>query len=216
MSGGTPIDIATWARAPQYRLFRGFQHPHYATTVRMDVTALMAAKAAHGVSPYRGCLFAIGNGLNAVPELRVRFKGDVVTQNERVGLSMTVPRADGTFGFGYLEFDADFDRFDAAAMAEIARARTAAIEPDKDGRNDLAYLSCTPWLDYVSITNAMPSPEDCIPRIGWGKIVPEGGGRFAMSMTIEVHHAIADGLHVGMFFDAVKTTLDGFPLTRSA
>jgi chloramphenicol O-acetyltransferase type A len=203
------IDIATWARAPQYNLFRHFERPHYATTVRMDVTALMAAKSAHGVSPYRGCLYAIAAGIHAVPALCTRFKGDVVTQYDRIDLSMTVPRDDGSFGFGYLAFDPDFAVFDAAAMAEITRARTAPVEPDKDGRNDLAYLSCTPWLDYVSITNAMPSSDDCIPRIGWGKIVPEGD-RFAMSMTIEVHHAIADGLHVGEFFAGAQEALDRF------
>ncbi|MEX3017437.1 CatA-like O-acetyltransferase [Gymnodinialimonas hymeniacidonis] len=205
------IDLATWPRAAQYALFRNFQSPHYATTVRMDVTALMAAKAANGTSPYRGSLYAIGYGLHAVPELRTRFRGDVVTLYDRIALSMTVPRDDGSFGFGYLDYDPDFAAFDKAAQAEITRARTAPIEPDKDGRNDLAYLSCTPWLDYVSITNAMPSPEDCIPRIGWGKIVPEGT-RYSMSMTVEVHHAIADGLHIGRYFEAVQTALDGFAL----
>ncbi len=206
---GHNIDIDTWERAPQYKLFRGFDHPHYATTVRMDVTALMVAKADHGVSPYRGSLHAIGTGVHAVPELCTRFNGDVVTRYDRINMSMTVPRKDGSFGFGYLAHDPDFARFDAAALDEIARARTAEVEPDRDGRKDLVYLSCTPWLDYVSITNAMPSAEDCIPRIGWGKIVREGD-RHVMSMTIEVHHAIADGLHVGQFFDAVQTALDGF------
>lgn len=209
------IDINTWTRAPQYKLFRNFEKPHYATTVRMDVTALMAAKTARGVSPYRGSLYAIAAGLHDVPALRTRFKGDVVTQYDRIDLSMTVPRADGSFGFGYLAFDPDFAAFDAAAKGEIDRARTAPVEPDKDGRNDLAYLSCTPWLDYVSITNAMPSREDCIPRIGWGKIVADRD-RFVMSMTIEVHHAIADGLHVGAFFDATQSTLNALPLDGSS
>ena len=206
---GRQIDIDTWERAPQYQLFRGFQHPHFATTVRINVTALMAAKAARGVSPYRACLHAIGTGIHAVPALCTRFRGDVVTQYDQIALSMTVPRDDGSFGFGYLEYTPNFETFDAAARAEVARARVAEVEPDKDGRVDLAYLSCTPWLDYVSITNAMPSPEDCIPRIGWGKIVEESGGH-AMSMTIEVHHAIADGLHVGQFFEAVQKALDQF------
>ncbi|MBF9042569.1 chloramphenicol acetyltransferase [Rhodobacterales bacterium HKCCE4037] len=203
------IDIDTWERAPQYRLFRGYQRPHFATTARMDVTVLMAARAARGISPYRGSLYAIATGLHAVPALCLRFDGDTLTQHDRIALSMTVPREDGTFGFGYLDFDPDFTAFDAAAQAEIARARTAPVEPDKDGRKDLAYLSCMPWLDYVSITNAMPSPEDCIPRVSWGKIVTEGD-RFAMSMTIEVHHAIADGRHVGQFFEAVQIALDRF------
>ena len=203
------LDLENWPRAPQYRLFRGFDRPHYATTARMDVSAVMAAKTARGLSPYRACLYAIGTGIHAVPELRTRFKGDVVTLYDRIDLSMTVPRTDGTFGFGYLAFDPDFAVFDAAALRAIDIARTGKFEPDRGGHNNLAYLSCMPWLDYVSITNAMPSAEDCIPRISWGKIV-EDGGRWSMAMTIEVHHAIADGAHVGAYFSAVQEALHGF------
>ena len=206
--GKREIDLDTWARAPQYRLFRGFERPHYATTARLDVSALMAAKA-DGLSPYRACIYAIGVGLHAVPELRTRFIDDVVTEHERLALSMTVPRADGAFGFGYVEFNPDFATFDPVCSAAIENARTGPIEPNRMEGNGLAYLSCMPWLDYTSITNAMPSSEDCIPRISWGKIMPKGDG-FDMAMTIEVHHAIADGVHIGTYFEAVQMALNAF------
>ena len=72
--------------------------------------------------------------------------------------------------------------------------------------DDLAYLSCMPWLDYTSINNALPGPDDCIPRITWGKIV-ERDGRWEMAMTLEVHHALVDGAQVGAYFAAVQDAL---------
>ena len=66
-----------------------------------------------------------------------------------------------------------------------------------------------PWLDYTAINNALPGPQDCIPRVTWGRIV-DHGGRFDMAMTLEVHHALVDGAQVGAYFAAVQDALRAF------
>ena len=203
----TVIDQATWPRAGLYAHFRKFDRPHYATTVRLDVSGLMQAKG-RGVSVYRGCLYAIGAGLHAVPELRMRFCDDVVVFHEAVLLSMTVPTEDGSFNFAYVPFAPDFTTFDEKARQLIAQATGADLEPDQAG-DAVAYMSCQPWLDYTSINNAMQGPDDCIPRVSWGKIVPKGKGH-EVAMTLEVHHALVDGAHVGAYFAAAQAALDGF------
>ncbi len=200
------IDLATWPRAAQFRLFRTYQQPHYATTTRLDVTRLMARKA-DGVSPYRACLYAIGTGLQAVPELCMRFRDETVIAHDMVTLSMTVPTEAGSFGYGYVPYVSDFAAFDAQAQTLIAQvAKGGVLDANSGERDDLAYLSCMPWLDYTSINNALPGPEDCIPRVTWGKIVDQGG-RFDMAMTLEVHHALVDGAQVGAYFGAVQEAL---------
>ena len=202
------IDIETWARAPQYRLFRPFARPHYAVTVRQDVTRLVKTRKPQGVSVYRACLFAIGAGLDAVPALKQSFKGDVVTQHDAVSISMTVPRPDGTYGLGYLPFDASFDRFDAMAKEHIDAVRDSTeFQPFAAIEGAVAYVSCLPWFDFTSLDHALPSAEDCIPRVAWGKIVPEGDC-WRMAMSAQVHHALVDGAHLGSFFETVQTTLN--------
>ena len=200
------IDLATWPRATQFHLFRSYQQPHYATTTRLDVTHVMARKAA-GVSPYRACLYAIGAGLHAVPELRMRFRDDVVLAHDMVTLSMTVPTEAGSFGYAYVPFLADFASFDMQAKILIDQVANGGVLHANTGeRDDLAYLSCMPWLDYTAINNALPGPDDCIPRVSWGKIVAKDG-RWDMAMTLEVHHALVDGAQVGAYFDAVQAAL---------
>ena len=90
--GEKTIDLATWPRADQYRLFRSYDRPHYAITSRLDVTPLMGVA---DLSKYRACLYAIGAGIAAVPELRMRFRGDQVVLHDTVELSMTVPLGSG-------------------------------------------------------------------------------------------------------------------------
>ena len=97
--------------------------------------------------------------------------------------------------------------FDAQAKTLIDDvARGGALKANNGERDDLAYLSCMPWLDYTAINNALPGPDDCIPRVSWGKIVAKDG-RWDMAMTLEVHHALVDGAQVGAFFDAVQAAL---------
>lgn len=200
------IDLETWPRATQFHFFRTYQQPHYATTARLDVTHLMARKA-DGMSPYRGCLFAIGAGLHRVPELCMRFRADQVVAHDMITLSMTVPTDVGSFGYAYVPFVADFAAFEGQAKVLIdAVAAGNTLDANSGERDDLAYLSCMPWLDYSSINNALPGPDDCIPRITWGKFV-ERDGRWDMAMTLEVHHALVDGAQVGAYFEAVQGAL---------
>ena len=204
-----PVDLATWPRAAQFRFFRTYDRPHYAVTSRLDVTAVMARKAT-GLSPYRACLHAIGVGIHAVPELCMRFRGENVVRHDMITLSMTVPTQAGSFGYAYVPFVADFTSFDLQAKALIDRTAAGAdLAPNDGERDDLAYLSCMPWLDYTAINNALPGPQDCIPLVTWGRIV-DHGGRFDMAMTLEVHHALVDGAQVGAYFAAVQDALRAF------
>lgn len=207
---GRPVDLATWPRAETFRFFRGFERPHFATTSRVDVSAVMAARAANGLSPFRATLHAIGEGLHAVPDLRTRFRGDAVTIYERLRLSPTIAMADGGFRYAYLYWEPDWPAFDREAEAAIAEVRRGgALNPDTGATDDVAYLSCMPWLDYTAVHNALPGRDDCIPRVTWGKIVPKGAG-YDMALTIEVHHALVDGRQVGDFFAATAVALARF------
>ncbi len=200
------VDLETWPRSAQFHFFRTYRKPHYAVTARMDVSHVMARKA-NGISPYRSCLYAIGTGLHAVPELCMRFRGNQVVRHDMVTLSMTVPTHAGSFGYAYVPYISDFAAFDAQAKALIDEvAAGGALQANSGERDDLAYLSCMPWLDYTSINNALPGPDDCIPRVTWGRFVQQGD-HWDMAMTLEVHHALVDGEQVGAYFAAVQNAL---------
>ncbi|GAB4355308.1 MAG: chloramphenicol acetyltransferase [Oricola sp.] len=204
------IDLATWPRAETFRYFRTFQRPHYAITARIDVTRLVGELKPAGVSAYRACIHAIGTGIHAVPELRTRFRGDTVVEHDRVALSMTVPRPDGSYAYGYVPFDPDWRVFDPLCARAIAEAaERGGLGANEGARDDVAYLSCLPWLDFTGLTHVMPGPDECIPRVSWGRFAEDGNGRHSVAVTAEVHHALVDGRHLGLFFEAVQRAVDG-------
>lgn len=206
------IDPASWSRIETYRWFRRYARPHYAVTCRVDVSRLMRARRDSGRSPYIGCLHAIGHGLHAVPELRVRFRPNgKVVQHDRVALSFTVPLDNGGFGYSYQPYLEHFAAFDAAVRDTIARVKRSESLDGNSGRTDaVAYLSCLPWLDFTALDHAVPGPDDCIPRVSWGKIVPRPGQQdgYDMALNMQVHHAVTDGAHIGQFVEAVQAALD--------
>ncbi len=204
---GHPVDLDAWDRADQFRFFRTFDRPHYATTVRMDVTTLMSKRKSLGLSPFRHTIWAIGAGLHAVPELCMRFKGDAVTRFDRLLLSPTIPLDNGDFRYTYMAWNPDRARFDPHAAEKMEEVRAGVPLNANDGTiEDVAYLSCLPWLDYTALDNALPHANDCIPRVSWGKIVPKTDG-FDMAMSLQVHHALVDGLQVARFFEATEEAL---------
>lgn len=204
---GTAIDLGIWPRAQTYHFFRGFERPHYAITTRIDVTKLMEKRAVLGMSTFRSSLWAIGKGINDTPALRLRFKGDTVTRHDSVVMSPAIDAGDGTFRYCYIPWLDDFTAFDAQTATLIEQAKASSSLDALMDQDDVAFLSCLPWLDYTSLDNALPHAEDCTPRISWGKIVGKGDS-FDMAMTLQSHHALVDGRDVADFFAATQNAFD--------
>jgi chloramphenicol O-acetyltransferase type A len=74
-------------------------------------------------------------------------------------------------------------------------------------RDDVVYHTTLPWFSFTSFAHARtPGRGDSIPRIVFGKFVNEGE-RKLMPISIEVHHALMDGLHVGRYLGRLEEVL---------
>ena len=146
-----------------------------------------------------------------MPALKIRFVGSRVLEYDAISLSATVPRPGDTFGYAYIPYFEDWSLFDESCKAIIDEtARGADLGANTGQRHDLAYLSCLPWIDFTALDNALPGPDDCIPRISWGKFVESADGSWSCPVAVQVHHALVDGLQVGQFFDAAQKCLNRF------
>jgi len=116
---------------------------------------------------------------------------------------------DETFSFCYFENCADVFEFDErgrAAVEKYKRLKTFDVESE---RIDLVYYSVIPWVAFTSFKNAMRLDERAtIPRLVFGKMFDEQG-RKKLPHSVEVHHAVIDGLHVGRYFTALQEKLSG-------
>ena len=100
------------------------------------------------------------------------------------------------------------EQFCAAAKAR-SEAQTHFLDQDDKELDALIYFSCVPWLDLTALTNERDfDRDDNIPRIAWGKYVPDGTGRETLGMSVEVNHRFLDGVHLGKFYQALQASID--------
>jgi chloramphenicol O-acetyltransferase type A len=207
MSG--PIDLRKWKRRDHYLWFRKYEQPFFSVTVDVDVTAAWNASRRRAESSFfLTSLFLMLNAANAVEAFRLRLRPRGVWRHDRIAVGPTIMRPDETFGFVRLEPAATLREFASLGRTVIAAAEgQSGLVSNRLVGDDIVFQSVLPWLRFTSATNALPGKGDSIPRIVFGRCVREGK-RMRMPVSVEVHHALVDGLDVARFFEHFAANLD--------
>jgi chloramphenicol O-acetyltransferase type A len=205
----TYLDLESWPRRPHFDFFRSYESPFWDVCTNVDVTALAArCRGENGPSFAPAAIYFSLRAANAVENLRYRLRGDRVLVHERIHGSSTILRPNETFGFAYFDFLDRYPDFEKAARREIEAVKTGAtLDEAGGGRDDLIYYSVLPWIHFTSFQHARRrDPEDSVPRIVFGRHRAYGE-RLLMPVSLSLHHALADGLHAGRFFEYFEREL---------
>ena len=125
-----------------------------------------------------------------------------------IHLSPTIGREDGTFGFGFFEYDADLEVFIQNAEKEIERVKnsTGLSFSENIGRLDLIRYSALPWFAFSEMKHTVSFGRgDSVPRISTGKLIKENGV-YLLPISISGHHALMDGRNVAELIEKLETT----------
>ena len=202
------IEFTNPHRKKHFEFFNAMNHPHFNVTVPVDITAFMASVKSHGMSFSYSFIYFLSRTANEIKEFRWRIRGDDVVEHEVVHPSFTV-NTDETdvFSFCTVPFSPDVQNFISKARAVSEAMRADPSIEDEEGRDDFLFLSALPWLRFTSMQHAMQEhPGDCVPRISWGKFY-ETEGRTMIPVSVQVHHALVDGRHVGAYFELLEKQL---------
>lgn len=206
----TELDLDRWPRRAHFDFFRAFESPFFNVCVHLDATALWRrSRAPAGPSFALACFWLALRAANDQEPFRLRIRGDAVIVHEVIHGGTTALRDDDTFGFTYFDFDRDFARFAAGARASLAAARAGRRLEPRDQDDALIHFSVMPWIAFTSIAHARRfGREDSVPKVVFGR-AHEAEGGVRLPVSIEVHHAVMDGLHVGRYLDALQAGLAG-------
>lgn len=201
------IELEAWPRREHFQRFRGFNHPHFGMCANVDVTAFYPAVKQRGASFTVALVYVLARAANAIPEFRYRIRGDQVIEHEVVRPSITLLTGEDLFSFcsfEYLEGFAEFAARAAETMASVKAHPTVADEPG----DDMLFMTAIPWVSFTSFQHPMRlHPADSVPRFAWGKIFEEGESR-KMPLSVQGHHALMDGIHVGRYYLHVQDDLN--------
>lgn len=200
------LDIEHWPRREVFNLFREYDNPFFNVTANVDVTALLdLARATESVSFAIAYHFLSLKAANEIEPFRYRLRGDQVIIHERIHGASTLLLDNQSFKFYHFAFAEDFEQFQTGAKAALARARATADSLDNQpARDDLIYYSVLPWISFTSFSHARKwDRQESIPKVVFGKYFNEGQA-VKMPLSVEVHHALMDGVHVGQYFQKVQ------------
>jgi len=198
-------------RQKHFAFFNQMNHPHFNIVANVDITDLMAFIKKEKISFTAVVLFLVSKTANAIPEFRWRIRGSQVVEHEAVHPSLTVTtKVSDTFSFCYVDYTPRFvDFYQAFVLAKKEMEESPSFEDPPD-RDDFLFLSAIPWVSFTGFQHAMSyHPVDSIPRMVWGKYFEEQG-RLKMPVSVQAHHALMDGRHMGQYFELLQELMDGF------
>ena len=204
------LDLDRWSRRAAFDFFRTFDSPFFNVTVRVDVGALVAATESAGVPFTPAATYLALRAANGTEPFRYRLDGDRVLVHDVVHGTATELAEGERLAFTYTDYAPTFDAY----LGNVRAARQALKDTDggpmdaRPERTDLLYFSSLPWISFTAFSHAKRfDAQDSVPRVVFGRY-ERRDGRLEMPVSVEVHHALMDGLHVSHFFERLQALLD--------
>jgi chloramphenicol O-acetyltransferase type A len=202
------LDVANWSRRELFEFFSGYTNPYFNVCARVDVTGLVAlARSRPGVRVSLALHYFALRVANEVEPFRYRLKDGGVFVYDVTHGGTTVLLPNESFAFAYFDYRPDFGEFVAGAGSAVDAVREGSGPLRPTMRDDVIYFTSLPWITFTSFAHARKQGRgDSIPRIVFGKFAEEGR-RLMLPISVEVHHALMDGLHVGRFLNRLQEAL---------
>jgi chloramphenicol O-acetyltransferase type A len=203
------IDIDNWDRKDLFNIYSGNDFPYIILGANIDVTNLHRYAKENNLSFYFAMVFAANQIANRITNYRYRFtdgKPFLVDYNRAVLTHLQ----SGSDAFVLIETERtddikEFCRRTAEKAQEPVESRGFGGLP---GKSDTIIYSVIPWVNFtVLIRTIAKDGVDCAPKISWGKYV-ESGTQLSMPLSLQVHHGLMDGYHVGLYFNQLQEYLD--------
>lgn len=207
------LDFNDNERLNTYTWFKSFSNSTYGVNVKLDVTKLVKLTKERNESFFINILFIIMKGLNNTPELRMRLIDDKPYIFDDINPAFTVMTKAGAFENVRFENTNNYKEFYKIAkeLIDETKNKEKLIKNDYNPDNTFNeyYITCTPWLDFVSLTHPIPDDKSSqtVPRVCWGKYT-DNNGKYELTLNITVSHIFVDGYPLSQTFAKIQELLD--------
>lgn len=201
------IDLENWNRKEHFEFFSAFDDPFFGVTASIDFTHTYRRCKEEQKSFFLFSVHFLLQCINETDAFKLRIEDGKVVRYDVIHLSPTIGREDGTFGFGFFEYDAAIDVFIRNAEKEIERVKKSRglSFSDHTGRSDVIRYSALPWFVFSEMKHAVSfGRSDSAPRISTGKLIREGD-RYLLPISVSGHHGLMDGRNVAELIEKLET-----------
>lgn len=196
------IDLTQYTRRSMFEAFRDRQFPCFSTTCNIEITDLKRWTAAKNHTFFITMSYVISRAVNGIPELRHRLIEGDIYEFEKVDPGYTVLLQDNTFSFCDAVYFENFGKYYDCARQKIEEVKQRPDSSTGD-KNHMFFITNIPWFSFTSFTHPYEKQYGTIPIITLGKYFQQGE-HLLLPLSIQVHHGVVDGFHVGLFYQAVN------------
>jgi chloramphenicol O-acetyltransferase type A len=202
------LDVTTWARRDVFEFFLGFDKPYFNICTRLDITGLLSLLSDRpDVSVMLAYHYFALRAANEIEPFRYRLRDGKVIIHDVIHGGTTVMLPNENFTLAYFDYDPNFENFIAPAERAVKEALSGdgAFRPNPS--DNRIHFTTLPWVSFTSFSHARNwGREDSIPKVAFGKFIRENE-RTLLPFSVEVHHALMDGLHVGRYVSRLEELL---------
>ena len=207
------IDIKNWSRKGHFEFFHRMDYPQYNICMDIDVSNFIEYTRRNDLSFYYSMIFATTSVINRIDNFRYRIREDEVVLHEKIHPSFTDMNKDANddlFKMVTVDMHDDIFKFEKTAK-NTSTDQNEYFKMDKlTGRDDLIYITSIPWISFTHISHTISlNKNDSVPRISWGKYYKQGS-KILLPFSVQVNHALVDGLHIGKYVDMLQVFIDNF------
>lgn len=203
------INTQKWARWEHFKHFYNEAPCTIHMSDDIDVTELKKACEERNLSFYISFVYAVCRTVNSHDEFKMTVVDSPETEfplpatYDSVNPAHNVFHKDTeTYTTTYTLWKDSFSEFYENCLEDIERAKRLNIMSVPCPNNSFE-VSCVPWRHFTS-AGALSESYTLSPIICFGGY-EERGGRFFLPLSIQIHHAAADGFHLARFLNETET-----------
>lgn len=202
------VNIESWPRKPHYKFFKQMDYPHFSICANVDITKTYSYIKQNNISFFKAMVFLASKVANNITEFKYRIQGDKIVEYDITHPSFTIITQPEVFSFCTVNYIEDFQSFNNRVEEKTASLTGKVDIEDEPNRDDLIFMTSIPWISFTSVTHPIHlSSTDSIPRIAWGKFF-EDNSKVKLPFSVQVNHALMDGIHIGKYFEILQETLN--------
>lgn len=199
------INMNTWDRKECFNHFFNNAKCTYSITVNIDITNLYKYIKDNKLRLYPTFTWIASRAINNYQEFKMAFnENGQLGFFDEIGPSYSVLNNETkVMNDLYTSFNSTFSKF-YKDMNDSLNQYKRDTNFTTDFQKNFFIVSCLPWFNYTAfnVNNESDSPF-LFPMVTWGEFTEEDN-KIIMPLTIQVHHAVADGYHCSLFFLDVK------------
>ena len=209
----TKVDIDEWSRGSLFQFYIEKMRIVMSLTVDINVAPLITYTKKNALKFYPAMIWVVSKVINSHDEFKYSWDTDGnLIRWDSISPSYTIfNRDDECFSKFVTEYTDDIFEFYQRTVDDQRKYQEERAIIGNQPQN-FFDVSCLPWVKYKHFdVHVFDEGKFLAPVLTWGKYEVQNGNAL-MPLTMNIHHAVADGFHLCRFFNEVQeliNTLDG-------